>query len=59
MRIPQQLELIGKTECSQESYGLHMLKQKYTPRLWAIDIRKIWEFTWPHEEFLPQETLFL
>lgn len=33
MRIPQQLELIGKTECSQESYGLHMLKQKYTPRL--------------------------
>lgn len=51
MRIPQQLEIISKTEYSQESYGLHMLKQKYMTRLWAIDSRKIWEFTWPHEEF--------
>lgn len=51
MRIPRQLEIIGKTECSQESYGLQMLKEKYMARVWTIDSRKIWEFTWPHEEF--------
>lgn len=28
MQIQRLLEIIGKTECSQESYGLHMLYSK-------------------------------